>query len=179
MIRIHGKLACAQVKCAWLLPTYVNEVSDERVKDIDFSSCKKLKENLDQKINSLEDKAAKPAGSYRIQSSFKAAPPSAEEIGVSDLFNTENLDMSFPELLKLCLNVNLDISDEQIKQAEKDTRSQAKGSGFFRHRAGRIGASLSGVAFHSNLAQPQQSCVSLLSKFIQAKHERNQTRMQI
>ena len=80
-IRIHGKLACAQVKCAWLLPTYVNEVSYERVKDIDFSSCKKLKENLDQKINSLEDKVAQPAGSYRIQSSFKAAPLSAEEIG--------------------------------------------------------------------------------------------------
>jgi len=50
---------------------------------------------------------------------------------VTDLFNTENLDMNFPELLKLCLNVNLDISDEQIKQVEKDARSQAKGSGFF------------------------------------------------
>ena len=49
----------------------------------------------------------------------------------TDLFNTENLDMNFPELLKLCLNVNLDISDEQIKQVEKDTRSQAKGSEFF------------------------------------------------
>ena len=35
---------------------------------------------------------------------------------VTDLFNTENLDMNFPELLKLCLNVNLDISDERIKQ---------------------------------------------------------------
>ena len=193
-IRINGKLACTQVKCSWLLPTYVNEVSYERVKDIDFSSSKKLKENLDQKINSLEDKAAKPAGNYRIPSSYKAAPPSAEEIGtlftklgncktkavalslirayadqfvaesravpvVTDLFNTENLDMNFPELLKLCLNVNLDISDEQIKQVEKDTRSQAKGSGFFRHRAGRIGASVSGVAFHSNLPQPPQSCV--------------------
>ena len=154
-----------QVKCSWLLPTYVNEVSYERVKDIDFSSSKTLKENIDQKINSLEDKAAKPAGNYRIQSSYKAAPPSAEEIGtlftklgncktkpvalslisayadqfvvesravpvVTDLFNTENLDMNFPELLKLFLNVNLDISDEQIKQVEKDTRSQAKGSGF-------------------------------------------------
>ena len=72
---------------------------------------------------------------------------------VSDLFNTDNLDMNFPELLKLCLNVNLDISDEQKKQVEKYTRSQAKGSGFFRHQAGRIGASVSGVAFHSNLAQ--------------------------
>ena len=49
---------------------------------------------------------------------------------VSDLFNTENLDMNFPELLKLCLNVNLDISDEQTEQVEKDTRSQAKGSGY-------------------------------------------------
>lgn len=37
---------------------------------------------------------------------------------VTDLFNTENLDMNFPELLKLCLNVNLDISDERIKQVE-------------------------------------------------------------
>ena len=60
----------------------MNKVSYERVKDIDFSSALKLKENLDQKINSLEDKAApKPAGNYRIQSSHKAAPPSAEEIG--------------------------------------------------------------------------------------------------
>ena len=193
-IRINGKLACTQVKCSWLLPTYVNEVSYERIKDIDFSSSKKLKENLDQKINSLEDKVAKPAGNYRIQSSYKAAPPSAEEIGtlftklgncktkavalslipayadqfvaesraapvVTDLFNTDNLDMNFPELRKLCLNVNLDISDEQIKQVEKDTKSQAKGSRFFRHRAGRIGASVSGVAFHSNLAQPPQSCI--------------------
>ena len=34
--------------------------------------------------------------------------------------------MSFPELLKLCLNVNLDISDEQIKQTEKDTSTGRK-----------------------------------------------------
>ena len=33
-IRINGKLACTQVKCSWLLPTYVNKVSYERVKDI-------------------------------------------------------------------------------------------------------------------------------------------------
>ena len=32
-IHINGKLACTQVKCSWLLPTYVNEVSYERVKD--------------------------------------------------------------------------------------------------------------------------------------------------
>ena len=35
-IRINGKLACTQVRCSWLLPTYVNEVSYKRVKDINF-----------------------------------------------------------------------------------------------------------------------------------------------
>ena len=120
---------------------------------IRINGKKKLKENLDQKINSLEDKAGKSTGNYSITSSYKAAPPSAEEIGtlftklgnrktkavalslipayadqfvaesravpvVTDLFNTKNLDMNFPELLKLCLNVNLDISDERIKQVE-------------------------------------------------------------
>ena len=37
---------------------------------------------------------------------------------VTDLINNKNLDMNFAELLKLCLNVNLDISDERIKQVE-------------------------------------------------------------
>ena len=32
--RIQGKLACTQVKCTWVLPTYVNEVPYARAKDI-------------------------------------------------------------------------------------------------------------------------------------------------
>ena len=52
---IHGKLACTQLKCSWILPTYVNEVPYARVKDINFSSAKKLKENLDQKIDNLDN----------------------------------------------------------------------------------------------------------------------------
>ena len=59
--RIQGKLACTQVKCTWLLPTYVNEVPYARVKDIDFISAKKLKENLDNKIDSLDEHTASPA----------------------------------------------------------------------------------------------------------------------
>ena len=34
---------------------------------------------------------------------------------------------------------------------------------FFRHRAGRIGASVSGTAYHSNLAQPPQSFIKSIS----------------
>lgn len=53
--RINGKLACTQVTCTWLLPTYVNEVPYARIKNIDFTSAKKLKENLDAKIDSLNE----------------------------------------------------------------------------------------------------------------------------
>ena len=42
---------------------------------------------------------------------------------------------------------------------EKDTQNQAKGSGFLTHRAGRIGASLSGAVCHTNPAQPSQSLI--------------------
>ena len=76
---------------------------------------------------------------------------------MSDLFETVNLELQYPELLRKCVNVQLDISNEDISKVELDTRSQAKGSGFFRHRAGRIGASVSGAVCHCNLAQPPQS----------------------
>ena len=56
--RINGKMACTQVKCSWLLPTYVNDVTYDRVRDIDFTSAKKLKENLDIKIDSLDQNKA-------------------------------------------------------------------------------------------------------------------------
>ena len=35
---------------------------------------------------------------------------------VTDLFNTKNLDMNFPELLKLCLNVTLRPNAEVFRQ---------------------------------------------------------------
>ena len=38
--RINGTMACRQVKCSWLLPTYMNEVTQERVADIDFTLAK-------------------------------------------------------------------------------------------------------------------------------------------
>jgi len=40
--RIHEKLACTQVNCSWILPTYANEVPYARAKDIDLLSAKKI-----------------------------------------------------------------------------------------------------------------------------------------
>ena len=52
--RLNDKLACTQVKCSWLLPTAVKHVGYLRVKDIDFSSAKKMKSDLDKSIESLD-----------------------------------------------------------------------------------------------------------------------------
>ena len=61
--------------------------------------------------------------------------------------------------MQKCADVKTILSDENIKIVEQDTREQAKGAGFFRHRAGRIGASVSGAVYHSNTAQPSQSLI--------------------
>ena len=52
--RLNDKLACTQVKCSWLPPTAVKHVDYLRVKDIDFSSAKKMKSDLDKFIESLD-----------------------------------------------------------------------------------------------------------------------------
>lgn len=197
-IRINGKLSCTQVKSTWLLPTYVNEVPYARIKDINFSSAKKLKENLDRKIDSLDESDLQFPKRNNKQTGcsgkVSASQPTKQEMAhlceklnncktkavalslnrayseqfvatsrnvplVSDLFQTDCLDMGYQELLKMCMDVKLTVSDDEIKNVERDSRDQAKGSGFFRHRAGRIGASVSGTVFHSNLAQPPQSCI--------------------
>ena len=51
------------------------------------------------------------------------------------------------------------MSSEDISQIERDTQSQANGSAFFRHRGGRIGASMSGAVCRTNPAQPSQSLI--------------------
>lgn len=48
--RLNGKPACTQVKCTWLLSSAVQQVEYARVKDINFSSAKKLKSDLDKSI---------------------------------------------------------------------------------------------------------------------------------
>ena len=69
------------------------------------------------------------------------------------------MSLSYPDLLKKFFNLKITPSSEEISQIEKDTQNQAKRSGLFTHRAGRIGASLSGALCHTNPAQPSQSLI--------------------
>ena len=65
--RFSGKLACTQVKCTWLLPSYVNEVTYARARDINFKSSKKLQEEMDLKVHACEgENQSQPSAPARI-----------------------------------------------------------------------------------------------------------------
>ena len=79
---------------------------------------------------------------------------------VSELFHTDNLSLGYSELWAKCIQVQL--KAEQVKLVEGTTRAQSKGTSFFKHRAGRIGASISGAVFHTNLSLPSQSLIKTI-----------------
>ena len=78
------------------------------------------------------------------------------------MFDPKYLELSCTDLLKECNKVQLNLSDEDIKSIERETVDQAKGSAFFRHRAGRVGASKCRAASHTDPSQPSQSLVKAI-----------------
>ena len=85
--------------------------------------------------------------------------PSRKIPTIMDLFDKNNLELPYNELLKICQSINIEITEEQIDQVQKDTIAQSSGTNFFKHRTGRIGASQSNAAAHSDPALPSQSLI--------------------
>lgn len=95
---------------------------------------------------------------------------------ISDLFDKKYLDVEYHDLLEACSNINIQITVEERKLIEEGTRNQSQGSSFYHFRAGRVGASISKAASHTNPAQPSQSliktiCYSDIFKFSNAATE--------
>ena len=63
---------------------------------------------------------------------------------------------------KACEKISPKITDEEVRLVEEDTRRQSKGSSFYCHRAGRIGASISKAA--------RMSAIEAYEKIIKEKH---------
>ena len=196
--KVNGRLACTQMKCSWILPSFASEVEYARVRDINFKSAKKLKVGLDEMIENLSEELELSGISKRQNESAVPKPevpaPSQAEVEefysklskcnskpvvlslvppyaqsyvlpsrnistVMDMFKKENLELSYNELFKLCQSTSIEITKEKIDQVQKDTISQSSGANFFKHRAGRIGASQSKAAAHSDPALPSQSLI--------------------
>ena len=81
--RINEKLACTQVKCTWLLPTYVKEVAYAEVKDINFRSARRLKAELDKNIDEGKINVVDDSASSNTSKSLQCTPTDKE---MDDLF---------------------------------------------------------------------------------------------
>lgn len=141
------------------MPTYVSEVNYAPVQDIDFSSARKLKENLDGKIDALTpdckaDLNGDRSALFVKDDEVEKCRPTAEELSrfyaelnqcsvkpvalslqddyagqfvvgsravpvITDLYETQNLDLNYPDLLRKCLAVKLEITEENIALVEK------------------------------------------------------------
>ncbi len=194
--RLNGKLACTQVKCSWIQPTYVKEISYSPVRNINFMSAKKMRKVLDSAVDSVAPvndpqslkrpcKQDMPSPTkkemldlYKALNNCKVKPvalslvqPYAEEFvaksrdipTISDLFSESCLELEYHDLLKVCSSVEISITEQDVQKIEEDTRDQSKGNSFFQHRAGKIGASASKAACHTNPAQPSKSLIKSIS----------------
>lgn len=75
------------------------------------------------------------------------------------LFMNKFLEHTYLDLLKVCQGIDFKITTkEQITQAESD-KTQAKGTIFFKHRIGRIGASQCKAACNYDPALPSQTLI--------------------
>ena len=58
-----------------------------------------------------------------------------------DLYNPENEELLYTELLEVCDELQLSVRPEEVQNIEVYTREQAKSPAWFKQRAGRITAS--------------------------------------
>ena len=90
------------------------------------------------------------------QSETGVLPPT-----LSTLFKNEFLQLSYPELLKECEEsfLSITVTQQQAKNLEEATRTQADSKTWFRYRAGRVTASKFKAAARTNKSSPSQSLI--------------------
>ena len=80
---------------------------------------------------------------------------------LTEVFQKDMLESSYPELLKVCSAVfdTITVTKEQASKLCEDTEKQSKSKVWFRHRAGRVTASRFKAAAHTNPDNPSQSLI--------------------
>ena len=110
-----------------------------------------------EKLNTSKKKLVALSLIYPYSESFVTKSRTVQ--AVPDLFDMKYLNTQYNELLEICAEVNIEITPEQVKIIEEDSRKQSSCHAFFRHRARRIGASISKQACQTNPAQPYHSVI--------------------
>ena len=82
---------------------------------------------------------------------------------LTELRNDEAVHMDYSDLLDMCKDVEISVSEEQAKAVEAATKDQASSKLWFRFRAGRITASKMKTACCTDPKQPAQSFIKSVS----------------
>ena len=80
---------------------------------------------------------------------------------LTELYKEDYLELPYHDLLSKCNEIfsEIEITQEQVNNVEKTTRSQASSREWFCQRPGRITASCLKAAVHTRVAQPSQSLI--------------------
>ena len=176
--------SCTSLPCSWLSPRMVN-VDYAPIARIDFSTPSTKRKKVTQEVSSevtefidtpspsedelkmfyddLAQSKTKPAilsiisgyaEKYKVDQNVLSLP-------LSSLFQSDCLQMPYTDLLVKCEDVfqQLMITEQQCKNIEASTRTQAHSKLWFRFRAGRVTASKFKAACHTDLSQPSPSLV--------------------
>ena len=81
---------------------------------------------------------------------------------LTTLFAETNMKLSYIELLSACAKVTMEISPEECKAVEVETRDQAHCRLWFSLRARRITASRLKAACHTDPAKPSKSLIKII-----------------
>lgn len=78
---------------------------------------------------------------------------------LTNLFNEDYIDLSLDELQVKCEAVTLNITEEEARNVELQTRNQSSSSVWFEQRSGRITASQLHAVCHTNPENPSKSLI--------------------
>ena len=101
--KVDRKLSCTQTKCPLVLPSSANEVEYSRVRDINFKSAKKMKADLDETMENLNEglqvsENSEVFSGSRVQKPEVPAPTQAE---MENFYFDLNKSKTKPVLLSL------------------------------------------------------------------------------
>ena len=101
--KVNVKLSCTQIKCPLILPSSANKVEYSRVRDINFKSAKKMKADLDETIENLNEglqvsENSEVFSGSRVQKPEVPAPTQAE---MENFYFDLNKSKTKPVLLSL------------------------------------------------------------------------------
>lgn len=196
----HNEKSVTEKKCYWSGPG-AKPVPYSKIEDLSFSTSKKkclhldaqcshetedsddynnnnkknsvpalMKEDIIEMLTAMESKGHNCA-IMAISSHFCSQTADLPQCLTSELFNENLTGYPYEQLIEYC-DINIAITKEQCEKIELLTRNQSKSNLWFKHRAGRITASVLRSACHTSVNKPS---ISLIKKICYPKEYKIET----